>query len=255
MNSASVDNLVYNDVALPPFTAAAAVELIRETTLYFWGLEVVMIGQGGFGDVLIAPDFASNNTIWISYMEAGADNTCGSAVARTTLERGGDSAALSNLEVIWRQISKTSGRGHYSHRMAFTPDGKLLITSDDRQLQDPVQDFSMNLGKLIHINPDGSVPADNPFQDRGELAKSFWTVGPHNLLGIAYDANGNLWQHEMGTRHGDELNLIVKGENYGWPVVSNGDNYSGLQIPTMIRVRNSKRRKPTGCRVSRLPAG
>ncbi len=100
MNSASVDNLVYNDVALPPFTAAAAVELIRETTLYFWGLEVVMIGQGGFGDVLIAPDFASNNTIWISYVDAGADNTCGSAVAHATLERGGDSAALSNLEVI-----------------------------------------------------------------------------------------------------------------------------------------------------------
>jgi hypothetical protein len=102
MNSASVDNLVYNDMALAPFTAAAAVELIRETGLDFWGLEVVMIGQGGLGDVLIAPDFASNNTIWISYVEAGEDNTCGSAVACATLARGGDSAALSNVEVIWR---------------------------------------------------------------------------------------------------------------------------------------------------------
>ena len=96
--------------------------------------------------------------------EVGEDNIRGSAVARATLERGGDSAALSNVEVIWRQMPKTSGRGHYSHRMAFTPDGKLLIISDDRQMQDLAEDFSVNLGKLIRINLDGNVPANNPFR-------------------------------------------------------------------------------------------
>ena len=135
------------------------------------------------------------------------------------------------MEVIWRQTPKVSGSGHYSHRMAFSPDGKLFITSGDRQKKEPAQDWSQNLGKVIRINADGTVPADNPFQDRGPIAKTFWSLGHRNLLGIAFDDRGRLWTHEMGPRHGDELNLTVGGDNYGWPVVSWGDHYSGIAIP------------------------
>lgn len=188
-------------------------------------------GQGGLGDVVLDPDYASNNRIWISYAEAGDGSTRGAAVTRATLVRDGGQPSLSDVEVVWRQTPKTSGRGHYSHRLLFTPDGKLLITSGDRQKLDPAQDMNSSLGKLIRINLDGTPPPDNPFQDDGELAKSFWSIGHRNLLGIAYDTEGNLWQHEMGPRHGDEINLIVKGENYGWPIVSNGDHYSGAPIP------------------------
>ena len=87
------------------------------------------------------------------------------------------------------------------------------------------------LGKIIRLNTDGTIPADNPFQDSGNLAKTFWSIGHRNLLGIDFDPDGRLWTHEMGPRHGDELNLIAKGENYGWPLVSNGDHYSGVPIP------------------------
>ncbi|MCI5118857.1 MAG: PQQ-dependent sugar dehydrogenase, partial [Candidatus Electrothrix sp. LOE1_4_5] len=106
-----------------------------------------------------------------------------------------------------------------------------FITSGDRQKQQPAQSWTQNLGKVIRLNEDGSVPPDNPFQDKGELAKTFWTLGHRNSLGIAFDKQGRLWTHEMGPRHGDELNLIVAGDNYGWPVVSWGDQYSGIPLP------------------------
>ena len=87
------------------------------------------------------------------------------------------------------------------------------------------------LGKIIRLNEDGTIPVDNPFQDKGDLAKTFWTVGHRNALGVAFAKNGQLWAHEMGPRHGDELNLILAGENYGWPLVSEGNHYSGARIP------------------------
>ncbi len=139
---------------------------------------------------------------------------------------------LNDVEVIWRQDPKVTGSGHYSHRLAFSPDDKLFITSGDRQKQKPAQDWSQNLGKVIRLNSDGSVPADNPFQDKGELAKTFWSLVHRNLLGIAFDQKGRLWTHEMGPKHGDELNLTVGGgANYGWPLVSWGDHCSGVAIP------------------------
>ena len=107
----------------------------------------------------------------------------------------------------------------------------LFITSGDRQEQWPAQRWDMALGKIIRLYDDGSVPVDNPFQDKGELARSFWTLGHRNLLGIAFDAMGQMWTNEMGPRHGDELNLVTPGQNYGWPIVSNGDNYDGSEIP------------------------
>ena len=196
----------------------------------------VVGGQGGLGDVVPHPDFATNGMIYLSYIEShdGAD-TRGAVVVRGTLSLG-DQPALSNIERVWSQYPHRNGAGHFSHRIAFGPEGsaqagKLFITSGDRQEQTPAQRWDMALGKIIRLNDDGTIPTDNPFQDQGELAKSFWTLGHRNLLGIAFDAGGQLWAHEMGPRHGDELNLIEPSLNYGWPVVSMGDNYSGKAIP------------------------
>lgn len=194
--------------------------------------EVSYGGQGGLGDVVLHPDFANNGYVYISNVETlDGGATSGAIVTRARLDLSGDTPKLTGKERIWTQEPKVPGRGHYSHRIAFGPDGMLFITSGERQKQTPAQEFDKALGKVIRLNDDGSVPGDNPWQDKGELAKSFWTMGHRNLLGIAFDKAGRLWTHEMGPRHGDELNLIVKGDNYGWPIVSNGDNYSGIPIP------------------------
>lgn len=188
-------------------------------------------GQGGLGDVILHPEYSSNQIIYISYAEKGRFGKKGGAVARARLLTDTDSPQLKGVEVIWRQEPKVKGSGHYSHRLAFSPDGKLFITSGERQKMKPAQDWSQNLGKVIRLNEDGSVPDDNPFHDMGELAKTFWSLGHRNLLGIAFDDAGRLWTHEMGPKHGDEFNLTVSGDNYGWPVVSWGDHYSGVEIP------------------------
>ena len=193
--------------------------------------EVAYGGQGGLGDIILHPDYEANNLVYLSYAEQGMWGNKGAAVARARFIADQASPALSDLQVIWRQEPKVKGNGHYSHRLAFGPDGKLYITSGERQKQQPAQDWSQNLGKVIRLNPDGSVPADNPFQGKGDIARTFWSIGHRNLLGIAFDGEGRLWTHEMGPKHGDELNLIVSGDNYGWPVVSWGDQYSGADIP------------------------
>lgn len=189
-------------------------------------------GQGGFGDVVLHPQFASNGWVYFSYAEVGKDDTRGGAVARAKLtldEKGG--GALSDLSVIWRQVPKVSGNGHYGHRIAFGPDGKLWITSSERQKFTPAQDMKSNLGKIIRLNDDGSVPADNPFAKQGGVAAQVWSLGHRNALGIAFDAQGRLWEQEMGPEGGDELNLIERGKNYGYPIVSNGNHYDGRDIP------------------------
>jgi glucose/arabinose dehydrogenase len=188
-------------------------------------------GQGGLGDIILDPHYRDNHRIYLSYAQRDASGKRGAVVARARLRFVSGRPQLEALEVIWKQEPKVSGSGHYSHRMAFSPDGRLFITSGDRQKQSPAQDWTGNLGKVIRINADGSVPPDNPFQDKGELAKTFWTLGHRNLLGIAFDRQGRLWTHEMGPRHGDEFNLIIGGDNYGWPLVSWGDQYSGFPIP------------------------
>lgn len=189
-------------------------------------------GQGGLGDVMPHPGFAQNRWVYFSYVEAGANDTRGAVVARAALtQNASGGGSLGTPEVIWRQTPKVSGRGHYSHRIAFGPDGKLWITSGDRQKLDPAQSMDGNLGKLIRLNADGSVPADNPFAAQGGVAAQVWSLGHRNLLGIAFDHTGKLWTHEMGPAHGDELNLAVRGANHGWPNVSNGDHYDGAPIP------------------------
>jgi len=194
--------------------------------------DVAYGGQGGLGDVFLHPDFATNNVVYLSFAEAGDGNTRGAAVVRATLTLNDDGGgALSDVSVIWRQDPKVTGRGHYSHRIAFSPDGYLFISSGDRQKFDPAQDMQMNLGKVIRLHDDGSVPVDNPFFDQGGVTAQIWSLGHRNLLGLAFDAEGRLWNQEMGPRHGDELNLVLRGHNYGYPIVSNGDHYSGEEIP------------------------
>lgn len=188
-------------------------------------------GQGGLGDVVLHPDFKENRLVYISSVESIDGASFGAIVARARLEVENGGAALKNIEKIWTQEPKMPGHGHFSHRIAFSPDGHLFITSGDRQKQKPAQNKDQALGKIIRLNPDGSVPGDNPWQDQGELAKTYWTTGHRNMLGIAFDGEGRLWVHEMGPEGGDELNLIEKGKNYGWPIVSNGINYSGVPIP------------------------
>jgi glucose/arabinose dehydrogenase len=193
--------------------------------------EVAYGGQGGLGDVILHPQYKENHWIYLSYAEKDGAGNRGAVVVRAQFIPTAATPQLENLEVIWRQIPKVSGSGHYSHRLAFSPDGKLFITSGERQKQTPAQSWTQNLGKVIRLNADGSVPSDNPFQDKGELAKTFWSLGHRNLLGIAFDKQGQLWTHEMGPKHGDEFNLTIGGDNYGWPIVSWGDQYSGIPIP------------------------
>jgi len=195
--------------------------------------------QGGLGDVALHPDFADNNIIYLSYVEAGNGNTRGAVVARAVLNETNRSY-LSDVEVIWRQYPKVVGRGHYSHRLLFDDEGYLWLSSGDRQKFTPAQDMQANLGKILRLNDDGSVPDDNPyvdyidqdpFVDDEGVYGEIWTLGHRNTLGIAIDLDGRLWNIEMGPRGGDELNQIVRGGNYGYPIVSNGEHYDGREIP------------------------
>jgi glucose/arabinose dehydrogenase len=188
-------------------------------------------GQGGLGDVVLAPDFAATGTVYLSWAEAGPDDTRGAAVGMARLVLEG-APRLEGLKVIWRQEPKVTGEGHYSHRITFSPDGKyLFIASGERQKFTPAQDMATNLGKIVRLLPDGTPAPGNPFAERGGVAAQIWTLGHRNVLGLKFDSGGRLWDLEHGPRGGDELNLVKPGQNYGWPVVSNGDNYDGTPIP------------------------
>ena len=193
--------------------------------------EVAYGGQGGLGDVAIHPDFNENKTVYVSFAEEGENDTRGAVVIKAILDLTEEGGALTNLEYIWRQVPKVTGRGHYAHRMAFSRDGYLFISSGDRQKFDPAQDMTSNMGKIIRLNDDGSIPADNPFYNDGGVAAEVWSLGHRNPLGIDFDVDGKLWNIEMGPRGGDELNLVLKGEDYGYPTVSNGIHYNGSNIP------------------------
>ncbi|MFT4653029.1 MAG: glucose/arabinose dehydrogenase [Patiriisocius sp.] len=190
-------------------------------------------GQGGLGDIIVHPDFAENSTVFLSYVERDpqSDELSGAVVDSAKLNITSSGASLSELKRIWDQSPKMTGNGHYGHRLAVSPDGFLFITSGDRQKFTPAQNMAMNLGKVVRINQDGSVPKDNPFYNKGDVTSQIWTLGHRNPLGIDFDAQGRLWVHEMGPRDGDELNIIERARNYGYPVVSQGKHYSGVDIP------------------------
>ena len=193
--------------------------------------EVSHGGQGGFGDVVLHPDFGDNNLVYMSFVERGSGETSGAAVARAQLKLAGDGGEFTDMEVIWRQVPKVTGQGHFGHRIVFGPDGYLWISSGDRQKFDPAQDMNANLGKLLRLNEDGSIPSDNPFFERGGVTAEIWSLGHRNPLGLAFDQSGDLWNVEMGPMGGDEVNLVRRGANYGYPIVSNGDHYDGRDIP------------------------
>ena len=189
-------------------------------------------GQGGLGDVALHPGFASNGLVYLSFAEAGEGGTRGAAVGRGRLVTESGGARIDGFQVIWRQVPKMTGRGHYGHRLAFSPDGRhLFISSGERQEFTPAQDMASNAGKVLRLNADGSVPADNPFAAQGGVAAQIWTLGHRNPLGLAFAPDGRLWEVEMGPRGGDEMNLIERGRNYGYPRVSNGNHYDGRDIP------------------------
>lgn len=193
--------------------------------------EVAYGGQGGLGDVVLHPSYETNQLIYISYVESDSASKRGAVViqAKLSLEESGGS--LTDIKRIWTQTPKVTGKGHYGHRIIFDTDGYLFISSGERQKFDPSQDMSSNMGKIVRLNDDGSIPNDNPFFDKGGVTAQIWSSGHRNPLGLAFDNDGNLWNSEMGPLHGDELNFVKRGANYGYPIVSNGDHYSGEEIP------------------------
>ncbi len=190
--------------------------------------EVWANGQGGLLDVALDPDFEENSLVYLTYSEPGEAGKAGTAAARGKLQDG----KLTDVEVIFRQKPKMEGPNHFGSRLAFAADGKLFITTGERFKFDPAQDLQTHLGKVIRVNPDGSVPEDNPFVGDDKALPEIWSYGHRNVQGAAIRPDtGDLWTIEFGPRGGDELIKPQPGKNYGWPVVSWGDNYDGSKIP------------------------
>ena len=189
--------------------------------------EVYARGQGGLLDVALSPGFAQDRLVYLSFAERGSGGA-GTAVARGRLgERG-----LEDAQVIWRQQPKVDGSyNHWGSRLVFRPDGTLFVTLGDRFVHsERAQDLSTTIGKIVRINPDGSVPRDNPFVGRAGALPEIWSYGHRNVQAAALDARGELWTVEHGARGGDELNNPQPGKNYGWPVITYGVDYSGARI-------------------------
>jgi glucose/arabinose dehydrogenase len=185
-------------------------------------------GQGGLMDVVLHPRFAENRFVYFSYSEA-APGGKGVVLSRGVFADG-EKPALQNVQVLFRATPYVSGDGHFSGRIAFSSDGFLFFTNGERQKFDPAQDPKATLGKVLRLNDDGTPAAGNPLAAKG-FHPAVWSYGHRNLLGIAFDASGNLWEQEMGPEGGDEVNLILPGRNYGYPIVSDGDHYDGKPIP------------------------
>jgi glucose/arabinose dehydrogenase len=194
-------------------------------------------GQGGLGDVAFLQSEAGNapgeRTIYLSWAEAGEGDTRGAVVGRGQLVCLWPSGcSVEGLETIWRQTPKVTGRGHYSHRIVFSPDEQyMFVSSGDRQKKTPAQDTSNTLGSIVRLNLDGSAAAGNPLANEGSPSDEIWAYGTRNILSLDFDDQGRLWEIEHGPQGGDELNLVQRGANYGWPVRSNGINYDGSDIP------------------------
>lgn len=188
---------------------------------------VLASGQNGLLDIAVAPDFELNSHVYFTYVAPEEGGRL--VLSRATLVP--EMTALDDITVLWRQ-TPAGGGGQPGGIIAFAPDGAhLFLTVGDRMRPMSAQDPDQARGKVLRLDPDGGVPADNPHAGAGGVRALTWTSGHRNPYGLAFAPDGRLWLHEMGPRGGDELNLIVPGRNYGWPLVSNGDEYSGAPIP------------------------
>lgn len=200
--------------------------------------EVDARGQGGLLDIALSPAFASDRTIFLSYAERREGGN-GTAVARAVLST--DRRTLEDVRVIFRAEPAYDGRLHYGSRLAFGPDRMLYVTTGERSdaaMRKYSQQFDSHLGKVLRINPDGSAPKDNPFAGKAGAQPEVWTLGHRNVQSAAFDSAGRLWIVEHGARGGDEVNLIEKGKNYGWPLVTYGEEYSGRPIAGSVTARS-----------------
>ena len=183
-------------------------------------------GQGGLLDVALDPDFANNRTIYLSFSEAGSGGA-GTAVLRGKLNGN----ALEDPMVIFRMDPKVGGGRHFGSRLQFLPDGTLLVSMGDRGSRERAQDLGNHQGTIARINPDGTVPEDNPFKKRGGALPEIYSYGHRNVQGLIRDPEtGTVWANEYGALGGDELNIVQPGANYGWPAVTHSRNYSGTTI-------------------------
>jgi aldose sugar dehydrogenase len=188
-------------------------------------------GQGGLLDVALSPGFATDRTIFWSFTEPRQGGN-GTSIARGVLSP--DRRSLSDVRVIFRVLPTYNNNMHFGSRLAFGPDGMLYATFGERSSRETrpyAQRMDSHLGKIVRIRPDGSVPPDNPFVGQAGALPEIWSVGHRNVQAAAFDANGQLWEIEHGTRGGDELNRIEKGRNYGWAGVGYGVEYSGQPLP------------------------
>jgi len=184
--------------------------------------DVAFAGQGGLLDIALDPNFTSNNLLYLSFAEAGSGGS-GLAVARGTLSA--DGRTISGLSVIWRQAPKIANdTRHFGGRMAFGPDQMLYITAGERHQGAPAQDLGGTLGKIVRIGRDGVIPSDNPFAGQAGARGEIWSLGHRNPYGLVFARDGRLFESEMGPEGGDEFNLIQRGANYGWRLVSEGSD-------------------------------
>jgi glucose/arabinose dehydrogenase len=194
-------------------------------------------GQGGLLDAALSPGFEKDRTVFWSYSEP-RDGGNGTAVARARVSA--DQRRLEDVQVIFRVMPTYDGTMHYGSRLAFGPDGMLYVTTGERSsasMRRYAQQPDSHLGKILRIRPDGSAPPDNPFAGKAGALPETWTLGHRNVQAAAFDPDGRLWIVEHGTRGGDELNHIVKGRNYGWPLVAYGIEYSGRTIRDAVTAR------------------
>jgi aldose sugar dehydrogenase len=188
--------------------------------------EVYTGGQGGLLDVALDPDFASNRMVYLSYAEPG-DGVAGTAVARGTLAQD----RLDGVTVIWRQQPKLDSGHHFGSRLVFLKDKTLIVTLGDRNMRRYIPDMKAQIGKLVRINRDGTIPQDNPFVGQAAYSPDLYSLGHRNVQGATmHPETGALWTVEHGARGGDEVNKPEPGKNYGWPVTSYGREYSGGMI-------------------------
>lgn len=188
-------------------------------------------GQGGLLDVEIDPDFRKNQLVYLTYAEAGSDGMAGTAVMRGKLNGN----ALENTQVLFRQSPKLSSGAHFGSRLVFEKSGHLFVTLGENNNRITAQYLDHHQGKVVRIMPDGSIPKDNPFVDKTKARPEIWSYGHRNPQGAALNPwTGKLWVHEHGPKGGDEINIPQAGKNYGWPKITYGINYNGLDIPEAV---------------------